>query len=243
MSALDAQAILAEMEALGTEQTRKTYKRHGIGDNQFGVSYSNLYKIQKRIKINHALALELWNSGIYDAQVLAYLVADPQQADSDTLDKWAYSSTNYGISDALVVYVAKSPLAKVKAEAWIQSDNEWVSQAGWNILGRIARDDTSLPDSYFEAYLATIERDIHSAKNYTRYAMNNALIAIGVRNPALQAEAVAVAERIGKVEVDHGQTSCKTPDAITYIHKTVDHNMKMAESRAIRKAAKKPMMA
>lgn len=228
MNVSSAEAILIEMENLGTEQARKTYRRHGVGDNQFGVSYSDLGKFQKKLKTNHAIALDLWNSGIHDAQVLAFMTADPQQVDSDTLDKWSHSLGNYAITDALSTFVAKTPLAKEKAEAWIQSDDEWISTAGWNILGSLAYDDADLPNSYFEQWLPIIERDLNSSKNRTRYAMNNVIIAIGSRNPALQAQAVETAKRIGKVKVDHGLTNCKTPDAVSYIQKTVDHRMAKA---------------
>ena len=57
-------------------------------------------------------------------------------------------------------------------------------------------------------------------------AMNTALINIGVRNEALRERALAAAERIGAVEVDHGQTACETPDAVEYIHKTVAYREK-----------------
>jgi hypothetical protein len=49
--------------------------------------------------------------------------------------------------------------------------------------------------------------------------MNNAVIAIGGRNPALAAAATAAAGRIGRVEVDHGETGCKTPEAAAYIER------------------------
>jgi hypothetical protein len=58
--------------------------------------------------------------------------------------------------------------------------------------------------------------------------MNMALIAIGVRSAGLRKLALAAAKRIGKVEVDHGDTSCKTPDAAAYIAKTVDHRRRIA---------------
>jgi 3-methyladenine DNA glycosylase AlkD len=233
MNVTSAEVILKEMENLGTEQARKTYKRHGVGDNAFGVSYADLGKFQKKLKTNHAIALDLWNSGVHDAQVLALMTADPQKADSQQLDQWAQTLTNYTITDAFGVYVAKSPLAQEKAEAWIQADDEWISTAGWNIMGSLATNDTSLPDSYFEHLLEIIERDLHSSKNRTRYAMNNVIIAIGARNPYLQSLAVETAKRIGKVEVDHGLTNCKTPDAVSYIQKTVDHRMaKAAKAKA-----------
>ena len=52
--------------------------------------------------------------------------------------------------------------------------------------------------------------------------MNNALIAIGCV-PRFTARATAVAKRIGAVEVDHGETGCKTPDAASYIKKVLAH--------------------
>ena len=225
-----APEILAELESLGSEQTRKTYRRHGIGENQFGVSYSALGKLRKRLKTDHALALDLWASGNHDARVLATMIADPKQATSELLDRWANDPDNYGLTDALSVYAASTPLARQKAEQWIDSDDEWIATLGWNILGSLAMQDTALPDSYFEPLLARIEHDLHSSKNRVRYAMNNVVIAIGIRSDALEAQAVAAAQRIGKVIVDHGDTNCKTPDAIPYIQKTKAHAASKAKA-------------
>ncbi len=86
--------------------------------------------------------------------------------------------------------------------------------------------DNGLPDAYFEKYLGIIESKIHSDKNWVKYAMNNALINIGVRNRILERRAIAAAKRIGRIEVDHGETGCKTPDAVPYIKKTVAYKKK-----------------
>jgi hypothetical protein len=67
-------------------------------------------------------------------------------------------------------------------------------------------------------------------KNRVRDAMNSAVIAIGIRNPKLEKKALAAAKRIGQVEVDHGETSCKTPDATAYIHKTLERRRKKRAS-------------
>ncbi len=91
------------------------------------------------------------------------------------------------------------------------------------MLGQLALHDEDLPDEYFDGHLRTIGKNIKTAKNYTRSAMNQAVIAIGVRNPNLTKKALAVAAAIGKVEVDHGDTACKTPDAAAYIQKTLAH--------------------
>jgi hypothetical protein len=102
--------------------------------------------------------------------------------------------------------------------------------------------DQTTPDSWFEGRLAEIERTIHSAPNAQREAMNLALIAIGCRSPALRQAATAAARRIGKVEVDHGDTACKTPDAASYIEKTWVHSTaKGFQSPAAHERSREPM--
>ncbi len=145
--------ILAELESLGSEQARKTYARHGVGANQYGVSYAALGKLKKRLKIDHPLALQLWASGNHDARVLALMIADPQQADPDTLDEWVHDLDNDVISEALSAYVAQTPLAYALGEQWVQSDEEWIGATGWSIMTHLALDDHTLPDSYFASYL------------------------------------------------------------------------------------------
>jgi len=213
--------LLKELESLGSEQTRKTYKRHGVGDKQFGVSYANLGKLQKKIKVDHDLAGKLWASGIHDAQLLAIMIADPSEMTVKEIDVWARSVSNYMLTDALAGLVSKTRFAIEKAEKWTKSKDEWLGSAGWQLLGGLALRDASLPDSFFQPYLEAIASKIHGSKNRVRYAMNGALIAIGCRNTQLEKKAMAVAAKIGKVEVDHGDTGCKTPDAASYIRKTM----------------------
>ena len=80
-------------------------------------------------------------------------------------------------------------------------------------------DADSVSDADAEQVLATIEKQIHRSPNWARYAMNGALISIGVFKPTLRKKAIEAAQRIGKVEIDHGETNCKTPDAVPYIEK------------------------
>ncbi len=214
-----AEEILHELETRGTEKTRKTYHRHGVGEDQYGVSYADLGALKKRIKRDHPLAQQLWATGNHDARILATMIADPAQMDTAQLDAWAASLQNYVETDAFAGLAGASPAARAFMERWTTSDEEWPGSAGWQVLGQLALHDPTLPDSFFAPYLAIIERDIHTRKNRVRHAMNGALIAIGTRNPTLEAAAFATAAAIGPVIVDHGQTGCKTPDAIAYIRK------------------------
>ncbi|MBI4751396.1 MAG: DNA alkylation repair protein [Acidobacteria bacterium] len=213
------QEVLQQLEALGTEQARKVYRQHGITTPMFGVSYAHLGKLQKKLKTNHDLAVELWNSGNHDARILATMIADPKQLTLAQVEACVDELSNYVITDALTGLVAKTSVARQVLDMWKNSETEWTGQLAWGILGRLAVSDSTLPDDFFKPYLDIIEREIHTRPNRVRHSMNGALIGIGMRNAQLEAEALRIAAAIGKVKVDHGQTSCKTPDAASYIKK------------------------
>ena len=222
-----AQAM-KELKKMGTAQNRKVYARHGIGEKMFGVSFANLKKLQKAIKTDHELAVELWETGNHDAQVLATMIADPDRLNSATLDAWAKDLDNYGVTDMFSSLAGKTPYARKKMEKWTKSDSEWIGRAGWGLLCKVAAHNEELTNEYFESYLSTIESDIHTSKNRVRDAMNMAVINIALRNSGMEKKAIAAAKRIGKVDVDHGETGCKTPDAIEYIKKTKAYRAKQS---------------
>jgi hypothetical protein len=118
--------------------------------------------------------------------------------------------------------VARAECADEKMRAWAKSKDEFTRAAGYSLLAsRLKNGDETLSDKACERFLSTIAREIHGSANRARYSMNTALIAIGTYRRALTADALKTAKRIGKVEVDHGNTECKTPDAVPYIKKAV----------------------
>lgn len=229
---MTAAETLAELESLGTAQNRKVYGRHGVRGRMFGVSFGNLGKLRQRIRSNQPLAMALWRSGNHDARVLATMIADRSRIRSADLDRWVRDLDNYVITDAFASLTADMPSASRKALTWSSRRSEFVGRAGWAVIARIAGRDDAPDDEWFSARIEEIERGIHEAPNRKRESMNTALIAIGTRNEALQKRAVAAAKRIGKVDVDHGQTGCKTADALEYIARTWNY-------RARKKAGKK----
>ncbi|CAK9032681.1 Probable metallo-hydrolase Rv2300c, partial [Durusdinium trenchii] len=205
--------VLKELKGYGTEQNRKVYRRHGVGGDVYGVSYAHLGKLQKAIGLDQELALALCDSGVHDARVLATMVADPQAMKSGDLERWCKSLDNYVVTDAFVKLAGKSRFAQAKMKKWIRSRNEWIASAGWGVAGSLALQDEGLSGEEMDGLLETIEGDIHQQKNRVRHAMNMTLISIGLHSEAFKRKAKAAAKRIGKVEVDHGETNCKTPDA------------------------------
>ncbi|MGH9801862.1 MAG: DNA alkylation repair protein, partial [Blastocatellia bacterium] len=203
---MTCQEVMKQLESMGTAQNRKVYARHGAGENMFGVSFANLEKLRKQIKVDHLLAAQLWATGSNDAQVLATLIADPQAMTDKQAEAWLKDFSNYGLSEMFGRLVAKSPIGQKKAEKWHKSKDEWIASTGWRMIAHLAMEDKQLPDEYFDPYLELIATGIHQQKNRARYEMNGALIAIGLRNEKLEKKALAVAKKIGKVEVDHGET-------------------------------------
>lgn len=236
---MNLEQALAALEDVGTAQNRKVYGRHGVSGDMFGVSYANLEKLRKQIKKNHDLAVALWVTGNHDAKVLATKIADPKQLSASDLDDWSRALGDYVITDAFSAMAAKSPHAAEKIDAWAGADDEWVAAASWTMLSSVlVGKKHSYETAVLEAKLATIEAEIHGRENRVRYAMNNALIAIALVDGDLQAKATAAAERIGAVEVDHGETGCKTPEAVSYIANAVARRDAMAARRAEKAAAK-----
>ena len=211
---------MRQLRSMGTAQNRKVYGRHGVGGEMYGVSYADLGKLQKAIKTDHDLAVKLWSSGNHDARVLATKVADPDRMTSGQLDAWARELDSYVLADAFSALVARTGLARKKFEQWRNRRAELVAAVAWTLLVSLtSRDEEGLDNRYFEEQLQTIEREVHKRPNRVRYSMNSALIAIGLRNATLEKKAIAAARRIGPVEVDHGETGCKTPDPIPYIQR------------------------
>ena len=225
--------VLAELESLGTAQNRKIYARHGVpSENLFGVSYANLELLRKRIKVDQALAEELWATGNHDARILACKIADPATIPAKTIDSWSRDLRSKVDAGELGCLVARSPHAAARRGRWMASKSELLATAGWHLVCLAASDPAcDLCDRDFEEILARIEACIHTAPNQARDTMNSALIAIGLRNPVLRKKAIDAARRIGKVEVDHGETGCKTPDAEAYILKAVAKREAMGAAR------------
>src|ERR1700681_1080574 len=135
---MNLQETLGALKAAGKEETPKTYRRHGAGEDCYGVSTPDLKFLQKKIKGDHALAVALWASGNHEARILATMTADPQKLDGAALDAWAAGLSNYIETGYLGELAAKSPAAREVMKRWIESDREWLASAGWIVLSHFA---------------------------------------------------------------------------------------------------------
>ncbi len=232
---------MSALEKAGSAQTRKTYTRHGATEPMFGVSFATLKTLLKRIGVDQELALALWDTGNFDARNLAVKVADPARMSPSDLDRWARVPCR--MCGGYVAHLAaEGPHARSRSDAWLAAPDEARRYAGWSLVGAMAMRDEDTPDAWFAQRLAEIEKSIQGSPNARREAMLHALIAIGCRSAALRKSVTAAAKRIGKVEIDHGDTACKTPEPAPTLEKTWAYaTSKGFESPAAQERARESM--
>jgi DNA alkylation repair enzyme len=218
--------VINELAALGTEKNRGIYQRHGAKEPIFGVSYADLGKLAKRIKVDQPLAEALWAAGNHDARVLGLQITDPAAVAAQVADAWMADCDNYVLADALAGVVARSPVGEARAIAWRDRPDEWPASAGWATTTRLVSSGV-IDDASCSVLVDQIVREIHARPNRVRHEMVMTLIAIGARGDATLKQRVLDADRaIGKLAVDHGQTGCKTPAIGPYIAKIEARNAK-----------------
>lgn len=214
--------VLTELKSLATQQTLKTYRRHGANGDVYGVKIADLKKILRKIKGNQSLALDLWKTGNSDAMYLAALAADGSRMTKSQLNHWAKTAWWYMLSEYSVPSVAAEHKdAFAIAARWMGAKSSNVASSGWCTysLALATRPDSELNLPEITSLLKEIESDIAAAENRVRYCMNNFVISAGAYVKPLLKTAQETARRIGQVSIDVGETSCKVPVASDAIEK------------------------
>lgn len=219
---MTAEEIVQQLKPLGTDAYKKVLQKHGVQEPVFGVKIEELKKIQKRIKKDYRLALDLYDTGIYDAMYLAGLIADDAKMTKKDLRRWVEKANCFTHCEYTVAWVAaESAHGHELALEWIESKKESVAACGWAILSGLAaiKDDAELDLAELKQLLQRVQKTIHQQPNRVRYVMNGFVIAVGSYVKALTDAALQIAAQIGPVSVDMGDTACKVPLASEYIQK------------------------
>ena len=219
---MTAAEVLAEIEPLGLESYRKVLRNHGIPDPMYGVKIEYLKVIQKRVKKDYQLAKELFDTGVFDAQYLAGLIADDAKMTKDDLNHWAAKADNKSLSESTVPWVAaEGQFGWDLALEWIDSDRENMASTGWSTLSCLVslKENRELDLDRLQALLKRAQETILQQPNRVRSVMNGFIIAVGSYVAPLADVAMETALKIGKVQIDVGATDCKVPYAPDYINK------------------------
>jgi 3-methyladenine DNA glycosylase AlkD len=218
---MTAKEIIAELKKLGTEQTKKIWMKHGAKEPCLGVKVEDMKKIQKRVKMDYQLAIELYDTGIADAMYLAGLIADDAQMTRKDLQKWVENATWGMVGEYTVPWVASSsPHGREMALKWMDSKNEAIASSGWGTYSSLVAitADADLDLAEIKSLLQRVANSIQTQPNRVNYVMNGFVIAVACHVKPLHSLAVATAHGIGKVEVDL-VGDCKIPFAPDHIKK------------------------
>ena len=211
---------LARLKALGSEKMRAQNARRGVGADQYGAKLGDIRKLANEIKADHALALALWETGNFEARLLAILLIKPSALSAGEMDEMVRSNDLTQISDWLNSYLVKAhPDKETLRRAWMETGHPMAARAGWSLTAeRVAKspEDLDLP-----ALLDRIEREMAGADPLPQWTMNNTLAAIGIHHPAHRARALAIGEALGVYRDYPTSPGCTSPFAPIWIDEMV----------------------
>ncbi len=194
MVKLKCAEIIETIRSLENRHNVEGMARFGINPlNNYGVMVKDLREMAKGIGKDHGLAMELWDSGIHDARILAPLIVDVKLITEEQMESWVGEFDSWDVCDNCCGVFAYTDLAWSKAEEWSGREEEFVKRAGFVLMARLAVRDKKAPDDRFEKFLPMIKKEAADERNYVKKAVNWALRSIGKRNLRLNKKAINVA--------------------------------------------------
>jgi 3-methyladenine DNA glycosylase AlkD len=170
------------------------------GGQMLGISMYTLRDMAKTIPKNHQLALQLWNSGIHEARILASLLDEPEKVTEEQLERWVSDFDSWDVGDQVSALIAQTPYVIQKIHAWSVRDEEFVKRAAFSLIAEVSFYHKKMPDEEFEQFFPLIVRASTDERNFVKKAVNWALRNIGKRNQALNKRAVEIAREIQKLD-------------------------------------------
>lgn len=197
---ITAQSVITQLYALENPQNVAGMARFGItGNHVLGISIVTLRSIAKKIGKDHSLALQLWESGIHEAQILAAYVAEASEMTEKQMDAWVSDFASWDVCDQVCGNLFdKTPHAYAKAKQWARDDREFVKRAGFVLMTQLAVHDKKAPDETFLRFFPLIRAAADDERNFVKKAVNWAIRQIGKRNNTLLPKAISLAEELEK---------------------------------------------
>lgn len=190
--------VVDELRAAADPSRKPGMARVGIPVSRaLGVSIPHCRRIAKAHRFDHALALDLWTTGIHEARIVASMIDDPAEVTPAQMDLWVADFDGWDVCDQVCSNLfGPSAHAFPAARAWVRRDEEFVKRAGFTLIAERAVHDREHDDVFWVGWLPVIRAGAEDDRNYVKKAVNWALRQIGKRNEALNAVAIAEAEAL-----------------------------------------------
>jgi 3-methyladenine DNA glycosylase AlkD len=190
--------VITMMRTLADPAALAGKARFGINiENSLGLRMPQIRSLARDIGKDHALALELWQTGIVDARILAPLIADKKLVDSDLMESWVADFASWDVCDQCCINLFRHHASAFdKVREWTTREDEFVRRAGFALLATLAVHRKKEPDQTFVDFLPLIEKYAFDERNFVKKAVNWALRQIGKRNIRLNQNAILASQRI-----------------------------------------------
>ena len=211
---------LARLKALRNDGTYANNEKNGAAGQQFGVKHGDIRTVAKEIKSDHALAMQLWDTGNIDARYLAILILKPKALSPDQVEVMLKSNAFLWVSDWFNSYVLKQHPAKESLRLkWQHDPHPIAARAHWSLTAeRVTKDPDGLD---LIVLLDRLEAEMPTAPEPVQWTMNNTLAAIGINHPAHRARALDIGERLGIYRNYPTPKGCTSPFAPLWINEMV----------------------
>jgi 3-methyladenine DNA glycosylase AlkD len=195
-----ADEVLARLRALAVPERLPGMARYGIEtDRAYGVTVPELRRVAREIGRDHALAAQLWDTGVHEARILASLVDDPSLVEGAQFERWAAGFASWDLCDQVCQNLFRHAApAWTKAAEWIRRPEEFVKRAGFTLVAGLAVADKKADDERFTALLPDLAAAADDDRPLVRKGASWALRAIGKRGPGLHAGAIDTAVELGR---------------------------------------------
>ncbi|MFC1916229.1 DNA alkylation repair protein [Chloroflexota bacterium] len=199
---MDYNDIIQKIKSMRDPEAVKGMARFGINpENTYGVSVPNLRKMAKEIGADHALAQQLWASGIHEARLIASMIDEPKMVTEAQLESWVKDFDSWDVCDQSCSNLFdKTKFAHQKAIEWSKREEEFVKRAGFTLMATLAVHDKKTADEEFLKFLPLIRDESTDNRNFVKKAVNWALRQIGKRNLNLNKIATKTAEEIKQID-------------------------------------------
>jgi 3-methyladenine DNA glycosylase AlkD len=164
-----------------------------------GVSVPDIRRIAKRAGRDHALAEDLWASGIHEARMAAALVVDPDRLSFARMELWARDLDSWDVTDMVAATFASGRYADRAIQAWSSAPHGFTKRCAFAMIAHLAV-SSDKPDTAFRDLFPVVRAAATDERNEVKKAVNWALRQIGKRNLALHAAAIDEAESLLTVE-------------------------------------------
>jgi len=199
---MEYQEIIKKLNSEANPKNVEGMARFGINTkNTLGISVYVLRDLAKKIKRNHKLAQQLWNSGIHEARMLACFIDEIAKVTEKQMEKWVKDFDSWDICDQVCGNLFdRTDFAWKKALEWTKRKEEFVKRAGFVLVATLSVHDKKAKDKDFEKFLPLIKKHSLDERNFVKKAVNWALRQIGKRNLNLNKKAIKLAREIQKID-------------------------------------------